>query len=461
MNKLGRLLLLVFTLSFLSHSILIAQENDTTEAEININHMRLPFPASKEKKAEFYSLDDEAALIISQATRELGLYDLVVGIYFDSSSVAPASAIADFAILNFNEVTRFREAIIILATEIFQQAVPPVEDDAYFLIGESNLEKKSGNYSKNIQTQLLVNALFISIETGNSLGALELEVFHTGGTAKKSKARAMKLLKEKAKGELKRIYWFSADVIRTKKGMVGIPFGTKSRIKKGMTFELVEPDRTWELDGEEFLVTGGSAAIATVVDTSADSSGFEILRQWRDTYPGSWAVEHPASIFALGLNFAPPSIGSYSNLGICFQVGPLNSLDFGLGLQIIKVTDSYNEDDYGIGIGGFGIWRFINTSKIDFGGKLGIDLDIPFKKDDDGQTVHTILFSSYCGMLGEFLISRKLDFSITAGYRFGLKNDNWQYTEDEEDIPAYWEKDAPEVENSGLMLSFGFKYFLF
>jgi len=130
-------------------------------------------------------------------------------------------------------------------------------------------------------------------------------------------------------------------------------------------------------------------------------------------------------------------------------------------MQIIKVTDSYDEDDYGCGFGGFGIWRFINTSKIDLGGKLGINLDIPFKKDDAGQTVHTLLFSSHIGMVGEFLISKKLDFSITAGYRFGLRNDNWQYTEDEEDIPAYWEQDAPEVKNSGLMVAIGFKYLLF
>lgn len=133
---------------------------------------------------------------------------------------------------------------------------------------------------------------------------------------------------------------------------LGIPLGTNARVEKGLFFERIEPDRIWELDDEEFLVPGSSAAIATVMDTSVDSSGFKILRQWRDIYPGSWAVEHPAPIFAWGLNFSPPSTDSYSSLGICFHFAPLHRFDFGFGMQIIKVTDSYEEDDYGFGFSG-------------------------------------------------------------------------------------------------------------
>jgi hypothetical protein len=320
---------------------------------------------------------------------------------------------------------------------------------------------KAVDYSKNVQTQLLVYALFIDIESGQSLGSLELEAFHAGGTSEKSKAKATTSLKKKAKAELKRIYWFSSDLITTNQGKPELPYGTKSGVEKGLIFELFEPDRNWELDDEEFLVPGGSAAIATVADTSADSSGLKIFRQWRDIYPGSWAVEHPAPIFALRLNFSPPSIGSYSNFGISFHFAPLKKFDYGGGIQIIRVIDSYEEDNFGFGFAGFGIVKFVNTSKIDLGGKLGIDFDIPFKKDDDGQIVHTILFSSNIGIVGEFLLSRKLDFVINAGYRFGISADDWKYSEDEESNPAYWEKDAPVVKNSGLMLSVGFNYLLF
>ena len=54
-----------------------------------------------------------------------------------------------------------------------------------------------------------------------------------------------------------------------------------------------------------------------------------------------------------------------------------------------------------------------------------------------------------------------LNFVFNIGYRFSTKSDNWEYSEDEENYKAYWDESAPEVENSGLMLSIGFKYFLF
>jgi len=88
-------------------------------------------------------------------------------------------------------------------------------------------------------------------------------------------------------------------------------------------------------------------------------------------------------------------------------------------------------------------------------------MDIPYRKDDDGQTVNTVLFSAYMGVVGEFLLSKKIDFVISAGYRFSTKSYKWEYSEDEETFPAYWEKDAPEVDNSGVKLSVGFKYLLF
>jgi hypothetical protein len=457
-----KLTLFIFFIFLVFQAELFAQETDIAESEIVIHKMRLPFPASKDKKPKYYSLNDEVAIALNQVKRELGLYDIIMGIYIDSTTQVEDSTFGDFLVFNFNEVTHYKEAIVIIGSQVSQQGVSQQEDEAYFSLGENDsVEKKSAGSSKDIQTQLLAYALFVDIETGESLGSLDFEVFHTDGLAKKSKSQAIKLLKKKAKAELKRIYWFSADVIKTKKGAFGIPYGTISRINKGLIFELVEPDRVWELDEEEILVPGSSAAIATVIDTSADSSGFRILRQWRDIYPGSWAVELPKKIYALEFNFIPPAADAYTNLGILFHAGPMHDFDWGIGMQIMRVTDSFGNDDYGFGFDVFGLWRFLNTTKIDFGGKVGLDFDIPFRKDDDGQTVHTLLFSVPIGMVGEFMLSQNFDFVIYAGYRFSVKSDNWEYSDDEENYKAYWEENAPEVENSGLMLSIGFKYFLF
>jgi len=387
---------IILFLIFRDHSK--ARQTKTTESELIIHKLRLPVPPSKDNKSKYYSLDDEVAIILTQAVRELRLYDIIVGIYFDSTLKKQDSTITDEMIVNFKELERFTEAIVIVATDIFQQGVPRDEDEAYFPLETPNLVEKSkrskDEYSENIQTQLSVIAQIVNTTTGESLGTLELEVIHAGGSFKKSKAKTMKLLKKKALTEFKSIYWFSADVITTKTGKTGLPIGMSSGIRKGMIFQLIEPDRMWTIDDEEYFVPGSSAAIATVVDTSTDSSGLRILRQWRDHYPGSWAVEHPFPIWALQLNFIPPATDSYINLGVYFHGKPLQNFDVGMGMQIIQVTDSYGDNDYGFGLGGFGIWRFFNTSKIDLGGKYGIDLDIPFKKDDAGQIVHAILFSA-------------------------------------------------------------------
>jgi len=298
MNKI-RLILFAFIIFLIFQANSMAQQAKITEPEITIHKMRLPFPASKDKKSKYYSLDDEVAIILTQAVRKLKLYDIIVGIYIDSTLENQDSTITDEMIMDFEDIKGFTEAIVLIATNISQQGVPRDEDEAYFQLDTLNWDEKSkkskGEHLKNIQTQLLVFAQIINIETGESLGTLDLEVFHTGGSPKKSKAKAIKLLKRKVIYELKSIYWLSADIITTKNGMTGLPFGTSFGIHKGMIFELVEPDRIWTFDDEEILVPGGSAAIAAVVDTSADSSGLRILRQWRVRYPGGWAVEYPAS----------------------------------------------------------------------------------------------------------------------------------------------------------------------
>ena len=461
MNRPG-LTLFVFIIFLIFQAGLSAQEADLAESEFTIHKMRWPFPASKDKVPKYYSLDDEVAAALNEVKRDLGLYDIILGIYIDSTTQVEDSTFGDFLVYNFDEVTHFQEAIVILGTQISQQDVSQPGEETYFSLGENEPgEKKLDASSKDIHTQLLAIAMFVDIETGITLGVLDLEVFHTGGSAKKSKAQAMKLLKKKAMAEFRRIYWFSADIIKTKKGKQGIPYGTTSGIKKGLIFELVEPDQVWELDEETVLVPGSSAAIATVADTSADSSSFRILRQWRDIYPGSWAVEPAKPIYALEFAFIPPATDAYTNFGIQFHVRPMHDFDWGMGMQIMRTTDSFGDDDYGFGFDVFGLWRFINTPKINFGGKVGLDFDIPFRKDDDGQIVHTLLFSAPICFVGEFLLSQKVDFVFNIGYRFSAKSDNWEFTEDEENYKAYWDESAPKLDNAGLMLSMGFKYFLF
>ena len=444
---------------------LIAQENDVTQLEPSAKEMRLPIPVLKTDSSNYFSLADEVARILIRVIQELRLYDFIVGIEIDSTFYRNDEIIARAPVLSFADLQGYSDAIVIVAAEIFQQGVLPEGDENYFSLDDEskikNADEHEKNYPNNIQTRLYLFAQIINIESGEAYHSLDLEIFHTGGSLKKSKQRALNLFKQRVMYELKGVYWLSSDIIETSDGKLGIPLGTSHQVKKGMVFDLIEPDQIWTVADEDSLVPGGIAGIAMVVDTSADSSGLRILRQWRDHYPGAWLVEHPEPVFGLGMHFYLPRTDSYTNLGVSFHLRPLHTLDYGFGMQLIRVTDSYGDDDYGFGFGGFSTWRFINSSKIDIGGKLDVDLEIPYRKDDNGETVYTALFSTQVGIVAELLFAGKFDFVIHAGYRFAVKTDYWEYSEEEETIPAYWENKAPEVDISGFTISVGFKYLLF
>jgi len=368
-------------------------------------------------------------------------------------------------VLNLQDLRGYSDAIIIVAAEIFQQGVPPESDGNYFSLNDRIADRgqaeQGKKYSNNIQTRLYLLAKVVDLESGEMYHSLDLNIFHSGGSAKKSKQKAMKKLEQRIKVELKGAYWFSSDIFESSGRKVGIPWGTRYQVKKGMVFDIIEPDQIWTGDNEDYLVPGGIVGIAMVVDTSADSSGLKILRQWRDHYPGAWVLERPEPIFGLGMQYSLPTMDSYTSLGFSFSLRPIHAFDYGFGLQFIRVTDSFDNDDYGFGFGGFGIWRFLNTQKIDFGGKLGVDLEIPFRKDDSGETVSTALFSAQVGIVAELLFARKFDFVIHAVYRFATKSEDWVYSEEDQTTPAYWENGAPKVDNSGLTLTIGLKYLLF
>ena len=98
---------------------------------------------------------------------------------------------------------------------------------------------------------------------------------------------------------------------------------------------------------------------------------------------------------------------------------------------------------------------------MDIGTKVGMDMDILFRKDDNEEVVNTVLFSAQAGLLSEIPFSPNLDFVVNVGYRFGFKTDTWEYSVDDDTFPAFWENDIPRVDNSGFVFSVGFKYLLF
>lgn len=462
-----------------------AQEIDTTESEIAIKQMRLPIRPSKRDTFKLHSIDDEVAIIVSKIVEQLGLYEVSVGIGLEDALEAQAfqKRGGKPTIVNIDEIDDAEEALIVTVQNFSQKAVPPEEtkyahDEPYFgqtdssrfeisnlfhiFRGSSKKSKQDSieAYSDNIETRLSVKFQLVDIDSLEALDSFIIDVIHTGGPRVKSKAKTLEKFKKMVKNELKRIYWLSCDIVALNDSEV-ILSETDLGIRKGMFFELVEAGRIEMLGAKEMTIPGGRVGFVSVTDTSAEGAHSKILRQWRPFHSGSWAVEYPKSIHALQVNLVAPFTNSYISFGIQFNARPIQTFDWGLGLKFIQLTDSFGDKDFGFGFGGFGIWRFLNGSRFDLGGKLGIDLDIPLKKDDEGQIVNTALFSAHIGVAAEFLLSAKSDVVITAGYRLGVKTSEWDYSEDDETIPAVWNNGSPEVDNSGFLLSIGYKFFLF
>jgi len=229
----------------------------------------------------------------------------------------------------------------------------------------------------------------------------------------------------KIKMELKKIYWLSSDIESITNGKLKFPFGTNYGIEKGMLFELVEPERTWEDENGEYIVPGGCVGFASVVDTASDSSSLKIIRLWQNFYPGSWMVAFFDQIDGFELNFVAPSTDYYFNFGIHYHMNPMSDFDGGYGIQFIRVSDSYGEKNFGFGFDVFGTWRFFNTSRFNLGLKVGLNIDIPYKKDDNGELANTVLIYMPVEIIAEIPLSKKFDFIFSTGYRFAAKTSRW------------------------------------
>jgi len=443
----------LLVLFFLPQTILTAQEKivkDSTNIKVNLRTPILPYENKK-----FYSLEDEFATIISELKKEVFLnYEIKICIEVDTTIEIHDSGSKNALITNLNQINHYNEAIVINQVTIDQEEIQLEDQTGYFA-------KKNETYSNNFLTTLTFFSYLLNTKSGENLGTFDFELIEIGKTKELSRKMIIKAFKKKIKNELKRFYWFSAEIDSSKNGIITIPLGAEHGIKKGMEFELIEPERTWIINEEEVSTPSQTVALVSVIDTSKESSQLKYLRKWNDHHEGSWVLEHFNPIYGIEAFCIPPVANSYFNLGILLHGGPIHSLDFGGGTHFLKIADSFNDHDYGLGFSGFIIWRFINKPGFDFGSRLGLTLDIPFKKDDLGVVALTTVFSLNIGFIAEFPISKELDLVINTGYRIGKASEDWNYSEDDETYPATWDKGPPKVENSGFMLLVGFKYILF
>lgn len=435
-----------------------AQTVESIDSTIVISGIRYPESVSQNTLKE-YPIKDTVARLMSQSARKLGLYDILFVIQQDSVFWARGDSAAAL-IPTQDDILDFTEVVIVEDVLMSQKGVPPEKGD-YFVFAEKSASKRDNLYPKNVRTEISVLSSFLAVEDGQVLGPFDFQVIHTGGTKEKSKEKALDILKLKIKNELKRIYWLSADIDSVEDKIIWVSFPEKRSAKKKQIFELVEPDRIKREENLDVLGRGGVVGYATFMDTLNQRGQLEVLRLWQQYYPGSWIVVQPVPMTAVQIDIVPPITNGYRNLGLYFHAAAIQDFDMGLGLNLFQITDSRNENDIGFGFGGFLIGRFLNGIRFDLGAKFGVDIDFPFKKDDDGRVVSAFLPSAHIGLLSELLLSKNSDFVLNAGYRLGLKTDKWQYSEDDESISAFWQDESPELHNSGFFISVGIKYLIF
>jgi hypothetical protein len=448
MNRIFLLFSVFAVMSLTAHAREIKQSPDS------LYTIRGPLPIS-ENNGAYYSLNDELAFELENILNDLNLFDIVIGIYIDTVGTKVSKPIQPKDIYSLNQLGRFREAIVFTESFLFQDTLMVEARDQEGLVGSLI------NSDKTIATEIEFSADFIDINKQQVLGSLNEKAYYEHKDPHKSKMKAIASLKDKVHRELKRIYWFSSEFSLNENNILIVPLGRKQGVYKGHLFEIVEPDRIWEDDEGEYIEDGGVVGLASVKATSRDSCEMEIVREWQPFYPESWIVEHSDPIYALQFMLVPPTTFGFFTAGAGIHARPMGNFDLGFGIHFASLDDSFGEKTYGLGFEGFGIWRFLNTSQIDIGTILGVDLDIPFRKDHENNIVSTMLLSSYLGISGEFPLSSHIDFIAISGYRFGMESDSWEYSDDEETFPAYWDEGPPSVNNNGFMMSLGFKLYGF
>lgn len=182
------------------------------------------------------------------------------------------------------------------------------------------------------------------------------------------------------------------------------------------------------------------------------------------------------SIHGMQINFIPPLNNKYFSVGIEYcrdfifiEEDPIDKRKWGGGMRFSRFTDSRKDKDFGVALGVCVIQHIKNVSSLSFLGKLGVDVDYVWRKDDEDRFVNALLLSVCPGFNVETMRSEKTAFVISAGYRFSILSE-WQRPgkwvvegsgETSDTTPGIWTNEAPKININGFFLMIGLKLFIF
>ena len=182
------------------------------------------------------------------------------------------------------------------------------------------------------------------------------------------------------------------------------------------------------------------------------------------------------SIHGMQINFIPPLNNKYFSVGIEYrrdfifiEEDPIDKRKWGGGIRFSRFTDSRKDKDLGVALGSYVIQHIKNISSLSFLGKLGVDVDYVWRKDDEDRFVNALMLSVFPALNVEAMRSGNTAFVISAGYRFSILSEwqrpgKWVVTgsgETSETSPGMWHDEAPKININGFFLMIGLKLFIF
>jgi hypothetical protein len=373
----------------------------------------------------------------------------------------------DSVALKIGQEIECDEILIVDLLSFSQIGVPPEdneeEEDQSFLVSffEGLFSGDSEDYSDNINTRLTVQFRNFDVISGDEIDRFPITVSHTGGTKPESEESALDNFRDVVFNEVRLIYQLISEVVAVDGVDLDLRLGSDLGITGNTLFEIVQPGEVKMVKNEEIITPGRRVGLACVQSVTDSSNKSYLLRQWDVIEAGFFANEFYEHIHGVQLFYLPKFPGDYTYIGIQYHYSPLSAWDFGGGAHYSLVSDSYNETNHGFGLRAFGARRFFTFPGLLVYAKLGLNLDIPFKQDNDGQTVTTGVFSGSLALTLSLMLSKSSDIELNFGYRLSTKSSEWTFTDEDTEIEAYWDEEPPVIDISGFYFTVGYKFIIF
>jgi hypothetical protein len=450
---------------------IISAQSFSQETDISSERLWMLILPGRITESADQKLENDIADIVVDVAWESGRFEVFdrydVKDLLEKYNVDEFGSLPDSIILAIGEAADCDEALIIDLLSFSQIGVPPPEDeeeeDRNFLetIIDGLFSSDSEDYSDNIDTRLAVQFRNLDLYTGEEIDRFSIDVSHTGGTKPESEEAALEKFRDMVFNEVRMIYQLVSEVVAVDGMELDLRLGANLGLTGNTLFEIIEPDRINTEGEEEILYSGKPVGLACVENVSDSINHSHVIRQWGAIEPGYYAYEFNKRVQGFQLYFLPSFPGDYLYIGAQYHYSPLGSWDFGAGIHYLSVTDSYKENDNGFGFSAFGAAKLFTMTAMTIYAKTGINLDIPFKKDDELNTVTTAVLSGSLGVSANLMFTKKSDIEINLGYRLSTKSSSWTYSEQEEEYDAFWYDEPPVVDLSGFYFSVGYKFILF